>query len=517
MDQINQQNRSISHRTLTGMFWMLSGTGLQAVLQGVVLVVLVRLLTPREFGLVGAAMVVVGFSGLLSQLGVGPAIVQRPNLEEGHLRTGFTVSVLFGLLLAGFISAFAPALAHVFRMERLTPVLRAMSLVFVLRSVSIVAQFLLQREMKFRVLAGIQVVSYTLGYGVMGVVLARLEFGVWALVSAHLAQTAIRSIILLSVQPHPKFPQCERRAFNDLISFGGGFTLARISNYLALQGDNLVVGRYLGAEALGIYGRAYQLMVLPASLLGQVLDRVLFPAMAKIQNRPEKLAEAFRRGVSSIGLLVLPASAATFVLAPELIQVLLGPGWGEVVLPFQILTIGMLFRTSYKISDSLAHATGAVYLRAWRQALYAALVVAGAWIGGHWGVSGVAFGVLGAITANFLLMTQLSLRLTSLPWRVFLSAHLPALSLATIVFLEAWGMVSVMRDGTTPALSVLLASLGVIGTTLCLLLWFVPKIVLGRDGIWILETLTGCLPEKVNRFDWARNVKTRLGFDNVGP
>ena len=107
-----------------------------------------------------------------------------------------------------------------------------------------------------------------------------------------------------------------------------------------------------------------------------------------------RLAAAYLRAVALIALLVLPLSAALILLAPEVVRVALGPRWGLAVAPFQILGIGMLFRTSYKMSDSIARSTGAVYRRAWRQVIYAALVVVGAWVGQHWGIAGVAWGAL---------------------------------------------------------------------------------------------------------------------------
>ncbi len=468
---------------------MFTGSGVQAILQWLVLIVLARLLTPADFGLVSAALVVVGLSQNLSQLGVGPAVVQIPQLEARHLRTGFTMSVLFGFLLAGLIWLLSPYIADFFRMQELTPVLRALSWIFPFSGSSVMAESLLQRELHFRWLSGIQVVSYAVGYGVVGVSLAFLGFGVWALVSANLAQTLVKSTILLIVQPCPKRPQIERGAFRELMYFGGGFTLARISNYVALQGDNLVVGRWLGAAALGLYGRAYQLMVLPATLFGQVLDSVLFPAMAKVQDEPERLATAYRRGVALLGLLILPTSAATFMLAPELIQVFLGPAWRDAVVPFQILTVGMLFRTSYKMSDSLARATGAVYRRAWRQGVYAALVVGGAWIGQRWGITGVSYGVLGAITVNFFLMAELSLRLTAMTWKSLLEVHYPALSLTAIVCLEVWGVALLTKTLALPAIVLLSASGLVVASSLLVLLLLTPKFVLGRDGVWMLKML----------------------------
>jgi PST family polysaccharide transporter len=157
--------------------------------------------------------------------------------------------------------------------------------------------------------------------------------------------------------------------------------------------------------------------------------------------------------------------------------------------PFQILGIGMLFRTSYKMSDSIARSTGAVYRRAWRQVIYAALVVLGAWIGQHWGVAGVAWGALAALTINFVLMADLSLDVAKISWREFWGAHRSAVVLTVASFPVVLGATVAARQAGLPALLVLIA-VGAVQFAVCgLLIWRLPDIFLGRDGQWMLDTM----------------------------
>src|SRR5207302_292544 len=150
----------------------------------------------------------------------------------------------------------------------------------------------------------------------------------------------------------------------ELVRFGGGMMLAKLANYAAGQGDSAVVVRSLGAEALGLYGRAIQLMVMPAMYIGDVLDRVLFPGMARFQDDPKQLGLAYGRAVALIALVSLPVSAGLLVLAPEIVRVLLGPKWTGITAPLQIFAAAMLFRTSYKISDATVRAARAGPARA---------------------------------------------------------------------------------------------------------------------------------------------------------
>jgi PST family polysaccharide transporter len=230
-------------------------------------------------------------------------------------------------------------------------------------------------------------------------------------------------------------------------------------------------------------------MSAPAYAFGTVLDAVLFPAMAKVQDDSRRLAAAYLRAVALIALLVLPLSAALILLAPEVVRVALGPRWGLAVAPFQILGIGMLFRTSYKMSDSIARSTGAVYRRAWRQVIYAALVVLGAWIGQHWGIAGVAWGALAALTVNFLMMAALSLDVARITWTDFWVAHRPAVLLTLVSYPPVWLATRSARTLGLPALAVL----SLAGATLLLvcgaLVWGAPSRFLGAHGEWMVKTM----------------------------
>jgi O-antigen/teichoic acid export membrane protein len=481
-------------QSVVGVVWTSLAMGAQSVLQLVALIVLARLLSPNEFGVFAAALVVLGISSIFSELGVGPAIVQRPTLEARHLRVGFTLSLLLSHAMAVLVWAGAPAIAGFFQLPELAEVVRAASLMFVFHGVAAVAHGLAQRELRFRWLAAVEAGAFGAGFVLAGPALAWVGFGVWALVGAHLTQHFLRMIVLLAGQPHPKKLLLERRAISELLYFGGGFTAARIGNYIASQGDKLVAGRWLGAQALGLYVHAYQLITAPATLVGQVLDRVLFPTMALVQREPARLARAYRSGVAVCALIILPASVIVAIVASEIVLVLLGPAWAGVVVPFRILAFGMLFRTSYKLSDSVARATGAVYARAWRQAAYAGAVFAGSLVGQAWGLGGMAYGVVAAIALNFTLMAQLSLRLTGMRWSEFGAAHLPALALAAALGAGAWGLVEWLHElQISPVVVLLDVTLFALAAGL-LLCWLMPALFLGRDARSLLRTLATLAP-----------------------
>ncbi|NIP79529.1 MAG: oligosaccharide flippase family protein, partial [Gemmatimonadetes bacterium] len=429
------------------------------------------------------------FSGIFSHLGLGPALVQRKELELRHLEAGFSFSILLGIAVGAVIWLIAPLAATFFDIPEVRPVLRALAWVFPLRGLGTVAESLLARELRFSRMANIEVASFALGYGGTGIIMALNGFGVWALVGAQVAQSVVKVGLLLASHPEPRRLGMQREAVRDLLYFGSGFTVGRVANHLAHNLDNLVVGRWLGAAALGFYSRAYQLMAMPAQLFGQALDVVVFPGMSRIQDESKRLGIAYRRGTASIALVMLPASALFFVLAPEIVLVLLGPGWDAVVGPFRIFAIAMYLRNGYKMADSLARARGAVYRRAWRQALHALLVFLGAWIGQRWGISGVAWGVSLALAANFVLMAHLSARLSGVTARAIIGAHRAALTTAAAVLAVAWGLADLTRTAGLPSVAVLLITTAGCGLLVLVAIRSVPTAVLGADGIWLLDRL----------------------------
>ena len=428
----DQMKDNLTKSTLFGLAWQYTAFFSEAFLQLMVLAILARLLSPEDFGIVGLAMVIVGFAELFSQMGVGPALIQRSELTAVHIRVGFTISILLSLLLTLILIAASPWVAVFFRNDQITSVFSVISLNFFFSGFGVVAESLLKRDLQFKKLMWSRVGSYFFGYALIGITLAWLGYGVWTLVGATLGQSLLKSVMLLFLKPHPIIPSLSRREMRELLVFGGGFTLARFLNYSANQGDYFVVGRVMGPQALGVYSRAYQLMMLPAKYFGQVLSVVLFPVMAKLQDKREQLTKTYLIGIAMIALVSAPLGALMVTTAPEIVKVLLGPKWSETIIPFQILALGVLPRGVYKIDDALARALGAMYRRSVRDAIYATAVVLGTVIGLRWGLSGVAVGVLCAVTLNYILALRMSMKLLDCSWPEIIKALSPALY-ATIV------------------------------------------------------------------------------------
>ena len=221
------------------------------------------------------------------------------------------------------------------------------------------------------------------------------------------------------------------------------------------------------------------------------MDRVIFPVLSRFQENKERVANAYLRGIALVAMITVPASIVVVMLGPEVIHVLLGGGkkWDDAIVPFQIFAAGLIFRTSYKISDSLARAMGTVYRRAWRQAVYACAVIVGALIGTAFGLVWVAVGVSVAIFLNYLLMADLSIRTVPIGWLHFAVRQTRGLWLGLVVAVPSVPVVLEMRSAGASDIVTILATL-VAATIALLLAWrLAPGLTLGDDGDWIVEVI----------------------------
>lgn len=458
------------------------------------------MLGPEEFGLAAAALIVIGLLQILLQTGIRPAVIQRPELTELHVRCAFALSLGLGVVLAVAVLVSSTEVSiWVFNMPHLAPILSAAAFLLPLQSAGVVASALLERELNFQWIVRINIISYVIGYGSVGVAMAWSGYGVWALVGAYLAQELLKTSIALWARPHPKRLILDLRASRELVYFGFGFALARVGNYGALNGDKWIVARWLGSESLGFYKYAFELTAMIAGLFGSVIDRVLFPTMSRLQGDRIRLGLAFRQGVGMVGVLVFPTSGFLVVVAPELITTILGDDWTPVIAPFRVLALILPVAATYKISDSLARATGVVYKRAWRQFVFAAAVLLLAGFGQLWGLAGLAVGVACATVLNQLLMLQLSRTVTQLGWSELGAAHLGALPAYLFSGGVAFAAASALREMALPDAIIVAVTMLVVGIVMLLPLKFAPRLLFGPDGVRALAAIIEFLGAKFPR------------------
>ena len=474
---------SLGVRTLSGFGWSSLTVVIKALLTFLVLAILSRLLTPNDFGLVGIAWILIELATRFGQTGIGHALIQRHELTDRHLEIGFTLSTVLGGAIAGSIWLFAPRFGHLFDEPTVSSLLRVLSVTLVIGGVGVVPEHLLRRNLRFKELMVADLLSYLAGYGLTATVLAFQGFGAWALVLGEIVRVLIRTVTTsLYFPPSPRLRPAVREA-TDLISRGAGYSLTQVFDFIVRTGGYFVVGRWLGATALGYYTRADRLASLPLQYLGGNLFEVIFPAMARRQQRGDLVRAAYLHGVEMLALAVLPVSALVLLCAPGIVAVVLGRQWDETIPVLRILALGIPFQTIGILNVAALRASGAVSKETWRQAAHASFVISAAWLGSHWGLKGVAVALVGTQVVACLLMTQAALSILELDLRRLLRCCLPALWSSGWTAFALWLVTGQFQAwelsaGAAISFEILLWAIGIVATTYCApswaRLWSVP-------------------------------------------
>lgn len=486
----------LRHTTTRGFLWSFGSAGGQAVLQIGSLAVLGRILSPHDYGVVAASMLAVGFAAMLGQLGVAAAIVQKPDLSDEQVTAAQYVSIIATVLLGVVFWLVAPWLNLLVGLPASSEVIRLLAFQLPLVGFTIVPMGLLQRRLKFRALAVVDTGAYAVGAVGVSIALAAAGFGPYSLVWGQLSTAALTAFGYWFFSRISWRPQGLPRLINNtrsLLTFGLSYSLGQVANWMANNADNFIVANRLPTADLGVYGRAYQLLAAPANLIGGVADKVLFPAMSRVQDEPQRMLRAYVAASAFVAMATVPASAILFVAAPEIIAILLGPKWSAVVVPLQLFALVLLPRTSYKISGSFTRARGAVLGGAVRQWLYAFEVAAGCLIGSIWGVPGVAVGASVAITLHYLTMIHFSATVSKGLWRELGKAYLRYVPVAVLAVGAALLGRLVSGAAGSPVLTIVTVTSFVLLATLAV-------VAVGRrafsEELALLGTIAGMLPFK---------------------
>jgi O-antigen/teichoic acid export membrane protein len=443
----------LKQRTVTGLLWSAGANVGQQFLTFTVTAVLARLLVPADFGLVATVAVFTGFVSLFIDFGLGAALVQRTTLTERHRSSAFWMNVAAGLALAMLVAALAPALARFFNEPRLIDLTLVLSLNFVVASLAIVQSALLQRSMNFRRGGLIEITAILIG-GALAIAMAVAGYGVWSLIAQLLATSAVRTTLLWATSDWRPHRIVDRDAMRELWRFSANLAGFTAVNYWSRSADNFLIGKFVGAAGLGIYSRAYNLMLLPITQISTVTARVMFPALSRIQQDPPRVKRAYLRAIGIIGLLSFPITAGLFVAARPFILTLYGAKWAGVVPILQILCVAGLMQPVAVTVGWIYQSQGRTdWLMRWGLAT-SALIVSAFGIGINWGAEGVAAAY--AIITYALLYFAFAIpgKLIGMHVReVFLSLRGPlisALAMAAIVwtagrmFLAGWPPAAVL-------------------------------------------------------------------------
>jgi len=421
---------------LKGVFW----NGLQLIVnQGfafIVKLILAKILLPQQFGLIGMAVVFTGFVSVLTELGIGAALIQRKEeqLRPEHFNTAFwtgiTWSTLLYLIMAFFV---APLAASFYNEEILRQLIPIISIGILLSPINLVNKAQLSKRMDFKKIARIDS-STNIVAGIISIILALMGAGVWSLAFNSTA------VILFAIPFYfkatgwfPKF-NWDKQAFKDIFGFGMFTTGTNIVNYLINNIDYLLIGKVLSAQLLGAYSFAFVLTDTFRSKLMAVINNVMYPLYGKKQSEPEAIKKYYLKVVSYNCIIVFPIMLVLFTIAEPFVMNFFGSKWQESILPLKILSISIMIQMLVNSNTVLIRALGRpgleMKLQLVKSAVYVPAVVYGLYSNGIVGVSWAIFCsrifnvLLAQYTFNYLISIKVS------PLELFNEVKAPVISSA---------------------------------------------------------------------------------------
>ncbi len=355
----------------------------------VVTMILARLLTPKDYGVVAMVAVFTGFVAVFRDGGLSVATVQRENVTDAQISNLFWVNAALGLGAALTVAALGPVVAWFYEDESLLWIVVMLSVPFLLSGLSAQPQALLQREMRFRELAVIEIVSLAISSGI-GITAAAAGSGPWALVAMTVA-FAVANVLLVFFFCRWRPSRMSRGAgVRPMLKFGSDITVSRFFEGLACSLDSLLIGKIYTPEMVGIYTKAQTLMLLPLSQVMPALQSVALPIMSRLAERPDALKRAFLDLLQVAACLSSLFTVAVVIGADWIIRGILGPQWVQAAEVLRLLAGSMLFipLCAVYVACLTAQGKGSIL---WRWSLLKSLVLILAILSGvAWGINGVA-------------------------------------------------------------------------------------------------------------------------------
>ncbi len=461
-------------RVMRAFGWNITSQGVRQVTRIAYGVAIARLVTPREYGLAGMALVFASLWIVFSDLGFGTALIQRQRVTDRDRSTVFwmTATVGFVMTAAGFL--LAGPLADFYRQPQVKPLFQLLSLVFVVGALGMTQSAVLQRELDFRSLE-LRIMAGIVAGAAVAVALAAAGFGAWALVANELTICVVSTAlmwVMSSWRPRFEFSVSTLRDF-------GGYSANLVGksflDYLGRNSDNILVGRFLGSAPLGAYSAAYNIMLLPLQNLVRPIQETLFPALSRMQDEPRQIARIWLRTTRLLAALIAPAMFGLLIVAPDFVPVVLGHRWHSAVPIVQILA-GVAVLQSLSTGLRVLAAVGQARALFRFSVVFNVITLIAFAVGLRWGIVGVAAAYAIVNLPLQLFFVRMTARAVGISVRDFVLS-LRGVAVATLgmaSFVEATRLVLV-HEGAPPAVR-LVASIAVgFATYVPLSLGYVPE------------------------------------------
>jgi PST family polysaccharide transporter len=379
----------LKERSVRGGTVMLAAQVVKFVIQLVSTAILARLLMPADFGIVAMVTAFTGLLWLLGDMGLAGATIQRAEITHKQVSTLFWINIGFSLLISVLVASLAPLLAWFYDEPRLTMITLVLAAPFVFSGLTSQHYALLTRQMRFRAMALVQTLPQLVSAAV-AIGLAMAGWHYWALVFNGIAGGGVMVLVAwIASGWRPGWPS-RNAGVGSMLGFGGHLTGYNLLNYFTRTADNVLIGRFLGAGPLGIYSKAYALLIFPVQQINAPINGVVLPALSRLQSQPDKYRRYFLRAIEGVAFIGMPIIVFAFVDARFLVLTLLGPKWVAAVSIFRLLAPAALVGTISGAPEWIFTSLGKAHRMFLWAVISSPIILAGFVVGLRWGAAGVA-------------------------------------------------------------------------------------------------------------------------------
>jgi O-antigen/teichoic acid export membrane protein len=380
---------TIGGRTARGGVVTMASHGLKFAISIVATAILARLLSPRDYGLIGMVAVATNFIVMFKDLGLSLATVQKSEISSRQISTLFWVNLMLSVVTMLVMVLLAPAVSWFYGDSRLTMITIVSATGFVIGGLTVQHEALLKRQMRFMALSAIALVAMIVGY-IVGIAFAWYGFGFWALVFSQLALLATDAVLVwITCGWRPGLPR-RGTGVRSMLSFGGNITAYGTVNYFSKNADNLLIGKFWGAQPLGLYNKAAQLVGLPTDQVHEPVMAVAVPALSRLADSPERYRKAYLRIMEKVLMLVMPAVALLIVSSDWIISIVLGSQWKDAGTILVFMSIAGLFQPIVNTAGSMLVTQGRGRHLFYWSLITSPLSILSIFAGLPWGAVGVA-------------------------------------------------------------------------------------------------------------------------------
>ena len=419
-------------KTISGLNWSIIDKVFTQGVFIIITIILSRILSPKEFGLITMVMVIIRYAEVFQEFGMGSAIVQKKQISSSDLNTAFWINLFFGLLLTIIILVSAPLVVKYYDQPILYWITIAASFNFFLKSFNIVQSALLRKALNFKKLFHIHFWSILIA-GVFAIYFAMKGYGVWSLVIQSILVALITTILLwYQTQWKPKF-EFSKESLKFLFEFSLPLLGTKSIHYWVRNLDKILIGKHMGSTQLGFYEKAYSLMLLPLNSITSVIGRVMFPSLSLIQDDKERVKSIFQKMTKTIGYVTFPMMLGLYVLAEPFIISVLGEQWRGSISILKILCFVGAIQSITALFSNLYLSQGAT-TKQFKVGIFLRLnTIIAIIIGLRFGIEGVAYGYLVSVLINLFPNLKVAGGLVNLKIMEYLKNIFPELLISVLM------------------------------------------------------------------------------------